>query len=191
MPEKRRVRISESTGNPVPSFSDELPVQATEPCSCPELDQADWHEVESDWTDIAFVKVATTAFIGVPLGFGGTRKALARKARKHDYEVPEAAMVLLGPGKFRRPVMLEVDVPTDVTKGIARPGGHVYTRLVSAPWGSMGKEMDETVRQAKAKYSRQPDATWVWYLTCARCSATRDFETLFIAHYKKRDAGKR
>ena len=187
MPEKRRVRISETTGNPIPVLTG-VSTEEAEPCACPHLDALDWHEVESDWSDIAFVKVSATAILGVPLGFGGTRKALARKARQHAYEVPDAAMLLLGPGKFRRPVMLEVDAPSDATKAIARPGGHVYTRLVSAPWGSMGKEMEETVRQAKTKYTRSPDATWVWYLTCARCSSERDFETLFVAHYKPRKA---
>jgi hypothetical protein len=186
MPEKRRVRVSEKTGNPILSGTAVPPSEADSPCACPELDASDWHEVESDWSDIGFVKVHTTALVGVPLGFGGTRKGLVVRAKELNYNVPDDAMLLIGPGKFRRPVMLEVGVPPEATKGIVRPGGHVYTRLVSAPWGSMAKEMEETVRQARDKYAREPDATWVWYLTCSRCSGDRSFETLFVAHYKSR-----
>ena len=182
MPQMRRVRISDKTGEPIPR---EVPGTEVEACDCPVLDPADWHEVESDWTDITFIKTATTALIGVPLGFGGTRAALAKKARDAGVEVPEDAMLLIGAGKFRRPVMLEVEDVAAGKKGIERPGGIVYTRLVSAPWGKMGEEMALTVAEARIKYGREADNTWVWYLTCAKCSGARNFETLFVAHYKQ------
>jgi hypothetical protein len=43
----------------------------------------------------------------------------------------------------------------------------------------------DTVKAAKERYGRGPDGTWLWFLTCARCSVPRDFETLIVAHYKR------
>ncbi len=182
----RRVRISDKNGQPIGvAVPSPAPENDEDPCECPVLDPADWHEVESDWNDITFVKTSTKALIGLPLGFGGTRDELMKKANEVGAKVPEDAMLLLGAGKFRRPVMLEIESAEPGRKGIQRPGGAVYTRMVPAPWGKMGEEMALTIAEARAKYRREPDDTWVWYLTCARCSGARNFETLFVAHYKQ------
>lgn len=154
-------------------------------CDCPRLDHGDWDRVESDWSDIAFVKTATNAVLGVPVGFDVKRKELTAKAAKAGATVPADAMMLLGAGRFRRPMMLEIEDAPEKAKGIQRPGGLVYTRLLSAPWGAMQKMVDETETEAAEKYGRKPDALWVWYLTCRQCSKEREFETLILAHYKE------
>ena len=69
------------------------------------------------------------------------------------------------------------------------PGGVAWTRLLPAPWGRMRALMGETKRLARERYGRAPDSVWVWYLTCRVCSAEREFETLFVAHYRRRAAG--
>lgn len=154
-------------------------------CNCPELDREDWHEVESDWSDIAFVKGSTNAVLGVPLGFGGIRGELERKAARAGAKVPEDPMFLLGAGRFRRPVMLEVEDAPRGAKDIVFPGGFAFSRLVPAPWGEMQKVVDQTEAIATEKYGRKPDDMWVWYLTCRECSAARNFETLIVAHYRE------
>ncbi|MCK9517971.1 MAG: hypothetical protein M0R74_02920, partial [Dehalococcoidia bacterium] len=99
--------------------------------------------------------------------------------------VPEDAMFLLGAGRFRRPVLLEVEDPKPGAKDVVRPGGFAYTRLVSAPWGEMQKAVDTTESIAREKYGRKPNDLWVWYLTCRECSQERNFETLFVAHFEE------
>ncbi|MBA4180606.1 MAG: hypothetical protein C0506_08475 [Anaerolinea sp.] len=103
--------------------------------------------------------------------------------------VPADAMVLLGAGRFRRTIMLEVEGAEAPTKGVERPGGIAYTRLRPAPWGDMRRVVEETKAQARERYGRGPDEMYVWYLTCRICSNERDFETLFVAHYKQLPAG--
>ncbi len=153
-------------------------------CDCPRLDPVDWHEVESDWSDITFLKTAISAAAGVPLGYPGARDELRARATAAGASVPPDAMILLGEGKFRRPVMLEVeDLPAGL-KGVERPGGVVFTRLVPASLGELRKVVNETVALAEARYGRKPDDTWLWYLTCRICSAARSFETLVVAHYR-------
>ena len=49
--------------------------------------------------------------------------------------------------------------------------------------------MTEFETQATARYGRRPDKTWVWYLTCQICTTERNFETLFVAHYKNEKTG--
>ncbi len=183
---RRRVRISEKTGQPIglPEPAENIEPEPPGSCDCPLLDPEDWHEVESDWHDIAFVKTSTNAVAGVPVGFNGTRDELRKKAASIGATVPEDAMLLLGSGKFRRPVMLEVEAGDDLRKGVERPGGVAYTRMVPAPWGEMGKQMEITIKEARERMGRDPDDTWVWYLTCGICSGPRGFETLFVAHFK-------
>jgi len=188
-PTRRRVRIEEKgrRGKKLaPSVAadaedDELPA----PCECPRLDPADWDAVESDWSDITFVKTMTNAVLGVPMGFDSTRKALVKKAGALGATVPEDAMLLLGSGRFRRPMMLEVEhAPAGGKKGIMRPGGIVFTRLIEAPWGEMQGKVEQVKDEARARYHRDPAGLWVWYLTCRECSRPRNFETLVVAHYR-------
>lgn len=153
-------------------------------CDCPRLEREDWHEVESDWSDITFVRSALPAAAGVPLRYNTVRAELAARAAKAGATVPEDAMMLLGEGKFRRPVMLEVEAPAGAA-GLQRPGGLIYSRLVPAPMGAMRRAVDETVVQSQVRYGRSPDHVWLWYLTCRLCSGDRDYETLVVAHYSR------
>ena len=154
-------------------------------CSCPRLDPDEWHEVENDWSDITFVSSGTSALLGVPVGFAGAKSGLQGTAAKLKLTVPEDAMLLLGAGKFRRKIMLEVEGAQRGQKGVDWPGGIAYTRLVPAPWGDMQKVVGETKDAANARYNKNPDELYVWYLTCRLCSTERQFETLIVAHYKK------
>ena len=203
---KRRVRVDVETRQPVarPQFSGgplpEMPARAEEQpgsdipdeadaggtCACPRLDADDWHEVESDWSDITFVEMALTSAAGVPIGYQGAFAKLSERARALGAAVPEEPMLLLGEGRFRRPILLEVDGAPEKAKGVVRPGGVAYTRLVPAPLGEIRQVVNETNRRAAERYGRQPDSTWLWYLTCRYCSADRDYETLIVAHYRAR-----
>jgi hypothetical protein len=171
---------------PTPEATTPDAVEDVEECVCPRLDAEDWHEAESDWGDIAFLRGSTTAVLGVPVGYQAMARELTQKAKESGYIVPEDPMVLLGQGKFRRPVMVEVE-PGEAApaRDLIRPGGVAFTRLLPAPYGKLGKVVDETANLAREKYGRKPDDTWVWYLTCRHCSGPRDFETLIVAHYRE------
>jgi hypothetical protein len=192
MPEQRRVPLDEK-GLPVrksdvaPESADDVRAAleaALDSCECPELDHADWDGVESDWSDIAFLATTTSAVLGVPMGFDSARDDLRRKAKKLGATVPDDAMLLNGAGKFRRPMMLEVEVAGAAGKDVVRPGGVAYTRIYEAPWGQLKKFASELEREATERYGRKPDDVWVWYLTCRHCSKRRNFETLILAHYR-------
>lgn len=195
MSERRRVRVVDQGAKtqpvdapPVtdaPDDMDDSPAGAVASCDCPHLDHDDWHEVESDWSDIAFVGTSTNAVLGVPVGFAGMREKLRQKAEKAGATVPPDAMFLIGGGRFRRPVLLEVDDAPPEAKGIERPGGVAYSELLPAPWGKMQSIVDGVEERATARYGRAPDDVWVWYVTCRVCSAARDYETLIVAHYRE------
>lgn len=177
----RRVRLDESGRALQEAASDPT---RTADCGCPRLDPDDWHDVESDWSDIEFVRTHTTAVFGVPVGIAGLRGELKELARAAGAEVTSDAMLLFGEGRFRRPVMLEIERAEGATGGtVVRPGGIAFTRLVPAPFGQVRKLADEFRDEASERFGRAPDALWLWYLTCRECSAERDFETLFVAHY--------
>jgi len=179
MTERRRVRVD---GKRQPTLAEP---SAPADCSCPRLARDDWHDVESDWSDIAFLRTSVNALLGVPVGYVGAKTNLEAKARKLELSVPDDAMLLLGAGRFRRPLLLEVDGATPGMRGLFFPGGVAYTRLVEAPWGQMQKVVDEMRDRSTQKYGRAPADIWVWYLTCRLCSQERNFETLLIAHYKE------
>lgn len=183
MTERRRVRID----GKAPARHNKAAPAIPEPsdCTCPRLDPDDWHGVENDWHDIAFVRSATKAVLGVPVGYDVSRADLFKRAEKLGATVPEDAMLLLGSGKFRREILLEVEGAPDDAKGIVRPGGMAFTWLVEAPWGKMRQVVDEASEVATERYGRAPDDVWIWYLTCRQCSTERNFETLVIAHYRK------
>lgn len=173
--DRRRVPIEQAQSG---SFS----VDGSETCECPRLDRNEWHEVESDWSDVAFAKIGVPAFFGVPVRFWSNRRKLVDRAKSAG-NVPEDAMLLMGPGRMRRTVMLEVEDVDASRRDIVTPGGVVFTRLLSAPWGQMRTLMKATRAMARERYGRNPQTVWVWYLTCQNCSTERNFETLFIAHY--------
>ncbi len=154
-------------------------------CDCPRLDPEEWDDIESDWGDIQFVQVHAKALMGVPLGFAKLRDDLRDAADAAGATVPEDAMVLLGPGRFRRPVLLEVEKADPGDKGVVMPGGIAYSKLLPAPWGEIGKQAQATTDAAIERYGKKPDAVWMWYLTCNDCSGEREYETLFIAHYRE------
>lgn len=196
MTEKRRVRVDAPGGRElsVPHVRN-APTGATEStadeppperCACPRLDAHEWHEVESDWSDITFLKTSIGAAMGVPIGYGAARERLEKKAREAGAKIPEDAMALLGEGRVRRPLLLEVEAVPAGARDIERPGGIAYSHLVPASLGQMKRLTEETRAAAIARYGKSPDDTWVWYLTCRVCSAERDYETLIIAHYRKR-----
>lgn len=190
MTERRRIPLDEQ-GMPV--RKEDVPAEPGEPdaaageCTCPHLDAADWDEVESDWSDIAFVKAATSAVLGVPVGFDSARDDLRKKAERAGATVPDDAMLLIGSGRFRRPIMLEVEGAGPGAPGIEHPGGFAFTRLLPAPWGELSKVVDLVEKEAATRFGRDPDAMWVWYLTCRLCSRARNFETLILAQYRPRD----
>lgn len=183
MTEPRRVPL-DADGMPVRK-ADVVP-ETPPDCHCPVLDPADWDEVESDWSDMTFIRTMTTAVMGVPVGYEGTRNGLRKKAEESGATIPEDAMLLNGAGKFRRPIMIEVEGNASGAD-VVRPGGIAYSRLIEAPWGELPKAAERTRKEATEKYGREPDDTWIWYLTCRQCSKARNFETLIVAHY--RDAG--
>lgn len=182
---RRRIRLDDSgrPRDPVPAPASTAPAV----CDCPRLDAADWHEVESDWSDIQFVGTHTTAVFGVPVGLSGLRGELEARAEAAGAAVPPDAMLLFGEGRFRRPVMLEVENAPDDSRSLIRPGGVVFSRLLPAPFGEVKKLAEETGRIATTRYGRHPHALWIWYLTCRLCSAERNFETLFVAHFADAD----
>ncbi|MGE0598429.1 MAG: hydrolase [Dehalococcoidia bacterium] len=181
MAEYKRIPLDEK-GMPV--RKEDAQPEPVEPCDCPTLDREDWDEVESGWSDITFLKTTTAAVMGVPVGFDSARKELEAKAEALGATVPEDAMFLNGSGRFRRPIMLEVE-GAPAGKDIERPGGFAYSRLFEAPWGKLAKLADQTTQEATQKYGRKPDDVWVWYLTCRHCSKARNFETLIVAHYRE------
>ena len=181
MTERKRIPLDEK-GMPV--RKEDVAEEASSACDCPRLEKDDWDGVESDWSDIAFVKTTTAAVLGVPVGYDGVRTELRAKAEAAGSTVPDDAMLLNGAGRFRRPVMLEVEGAAGGAAGVERPGGVAFTRLFDAPWGKLGKLAEATEKQAAERYGRKPDAIWLWYLTCRQCSRERNFETLIIAHYR-------
>ena len=181
---RRRVPVSQA-GHRQGGRARATPASEREPCDCPRLDRNEWHEVESDWSDIAFAKIGVPALFGVPVRFWSNRRKLVARAEAAG-TVPEDAMLLLGPGRVRRTVLLEVEDADTSQRGIIVPGGVAWTRLLPAPWGQMRTLMKETQQIAQERYGRDPDAVWVWYLTCRTCSSERQFETLFVAHYSQR-----
>lgn len=179
MPAKRRVRL-DGKGEPVAPAS---PVDDSEPCDCPQLDPAEWHEAENDWSDIQFLRTHIKALAGVPMGFTALKSELIDRALASGATVPGDPMILLGEGRFRRPLLIEIeDAPPDLD-GLFEPGGFAFTLLEKAPPGTVGKLEKQAREAAAAKYGRQPDHLWLWYLTCGRCSGERDFETLFVSHF--------
>ncbi|MFN0095618.1 MAG: hydrolase [Dehalococcoidia bacterium] len=189
MAQQRRVKLGKD-GKPAPIREDDLPMSRqeaadlpgeAESCNCPRLEAEDWHEIESDWSDAAFLRGHMWAFMGVPIGYGAARRKLFSRAQKTGSPAPDDAMVIIGSGRMRRPILLEVE---DAPGSATRPGGIAFSRLVPAPMGRMKKMVGETVDIATKRYRRKPDAIWIWYLTCAVCSAPREFETLIIAHYR-------
>jgi hypothetical protein len=119
---------------------------------------------------------------GVPIGFAGARQKLVADARRLGLSVPDSPMVLLGEGRLRRPVLLEVESGATNAR-IARPGGVAWSRIVPAHFGDMKRLATETRDMARARYGLDPGALWVWYLTCSVCSEARNWETMFVAHY--------
>lgn len=192
MARRKRVRL-DAKGRPVQPAREAPSVGVAEEavdapprsdCRCPWLDPADWHDVESDWSDIQFIRVHSKALFGVPVGFDGVRKKLHAVAEQAGATIPDEAMMLLGPGRFFRPLMLEVESADVARKNVVTPGGVAYSRLASAPWGEMRKHATDTIEAATERFGRSPDELWVWYLTCTQCSGERGYETLFVAHYK-------
>jgi hypothetical protein len=184
-PKRKRVPVGKD-GQPVVASdveSEEEQEEDAEECDCPRLDPDDWDRVESDWSDIAFLRGSSTAVLGVPTGFAATRGELARRAGELGATVPDDAMALIGSGQFRRPVWLEVEGAPE-QKDVVRPGGVAFTRLVEAPLGVIKRVVGEVEADAKERYGRAPDAVWLWYLTCRVCSRARNFETLVVAHYR-------
>lgn len=184
MPDAKRVPLDKD-GKPVlpASAEKETPDDSAVDCNCPRLEPGDWHETESDWSDIQFVRTHAKALMGVPVGFSGLKAELVAAAEKAGGTVPPDAMVLIGEGKFRRQVLLEVEDADEASRDVVMPGGLAFTMLLPAPWGDMKKLAAQCRATAKAKYGREPNDLWVWYLTCGECSGPRDYETLFVAHY--------
>lgn len=177
---RRRVPL-DGQGQPIPRE----PAAEPEPeCGCPRLDPEEWHEVESDWSDAKFLRGRVWSAFGVPLTFHRTWRRLEERARREGIAVAEEPMVLLGPGRFLRTLLLELADDAPLGPGVLQPGGFVFSRLVPAPLGAMKRELAATVEAARRRYGREPDTVWIWYLTCAACSRPRNFETLFLAHYR-------
>ncbi|MCC7362883.1 MAG: hypothetical protein IT303_00805 [Dehalococcoidia bacterium] len=185
MTERRRVKVTDQGATIQPTIEPDITPEP-EACGCPHLDPDDWDDVESDWSDITFLKTMTNAVMGVPVGYASAREDLAAKARALGATVPDDAMLLMGDGRFRRPLLLEVEDVPPGTKGIERPGGIAYTRIVPASYGELARVAEETALKATRRYGRKPDDTYVWYLTCRVCSTERNFETLIAAHYRRR-----
>lgn len=202
MPERRRVRVDDRKQRVTPPLiareaaepavappgesPDDAPAEAESVvCQCPRLDPADWHDVESDWSDITFLRTTCRAAFGVPVGFSDARDDLEREAASLGGTIPEDAMLLIGEGRFRRPLLLEVEGVDPGHDRVYAPGGVAYSRLVSAPIGVIKKEHAATVEAARRRFGRAPDDVWTWYITCRICSGERDFETLFAAHYRE------
>jgi hypothetical protein len=184
MTERRRIRID----GKAPVRGEPTPVApAPAECACPRLDPTEWHDVENDWSDITFLRSATKAVLGVPVGYDSSRAGLFKRAAKLGATLPEDAMLLVGEGRLRRELLLEVEGIAAGSKGLHQPGGVAYTQLVEAPWGKMREVIDEVRDAARERYGRDPDTVWQWWLTCRQCNAERNFETLVVAHY--RDAG--
>lgn len=186
MTERRRVPVSRQTGEPM--VPDPPVAEEPETCECPYLEAEEWDRVESDWSDITFVQAHVKAVMGVPMSFPALRDGLRVRAEELDAAIPPDAMLLLGPGRFRRPVLLEVEGADPAAEGVVQPGGIAWSRLVQAPLGSLQRFVDEAKIEAREQYGQDPDDMYIWYLTCRVCSSERNYETLIVAHYRSAPA---
>ena len=152
MSERRRVPVSQEKrrARQTPPPPADEPAEAG--CSCPRLERDEWHEVESDWSDIAFLKTTVKAFGGLPVGYAASRAGLLARAEGLGCDVPEDAMLLFGEGRFARPLLLEVEDAPEGNRDIVRPGGIAYTRVVAAPWGELKRAVRETRDEAAKRY---------------------------------------
>jgi hypothetical protein len=189
-PQQRKQRVVPPAISREPAPADDEPVDEATPepaeCRCPRLEAADWHEVESDWSDITFLRTHCRAALGVPVGFRAAEEQLRARAKELDATIPDDAMTLLGEGRFRREFLVEVEGVAAGARDVFAPGGVAYTRLAGAPWGQINRERKATEEAARKRYGRSPDDLWVWYLTCRHCSGEREYETLFVAHFRDR-----
>jgi hypothetical protein len=119
------------------------------------------------------------------VGYYRKRRELAAKAESAGAHVPDDAMILIGEGRFSRPMLIEVENAPEGRRDIVRPGGVAYSHLVEAPPGHVGNLRGAFLVEAEKRYGRAPDNVYLWYLTCRECSAERNFETLLVAHYAR------
>jgi hypothetical protein len=184
--ERRRILLPGDGGEAQSHSEVAGPQEDSEPgdCECPVLDREDWDGVESDWSDITFLRTTLTAVAGVPVGFDTARSKLMAQAEALGATVSEGAMLLIGEGRFRRPLLLEVDGAPPDHRDVYRPGGVAFTRIAEAPWSELTRATKRVREEATKRYGRPPADMYAWYLTCRTCSGERSYETLLVAHYR-------
>jgi hypothetical protein len=143
-------------------------------CSCPDLDEARWHQQVHDWSAKRFLASKAPSFWGIPLTYQHTKRRLKGKVERGDGQ--EGAL-LIQSAKFLPSMLIEA-------RGLdaARPRfNRVYTELVDAPWGRIGRAVQEAQGHCLGRHGRLPRKVYLQYLSCGRCSNERGFPTLIIA----------
>ena len=108
MPRRRRVSVDKKN-EPVQREVGANDAVDELDCPCPALDPGDWHEVESDWSDITFIRLHIPALFGVPLGYGKLKTRAREAAEKIGAVIPLDGMVLMGAGRLIRTVLVEAE----------------------------------------------------------------------------------
>jgi hypothetical protein len=149
-------------------------MSAERDCDCPDLNPGLWHQQVHDWSSKRFVTAKAPSLFGVPVSYAGTKRRLRGKVERGE---GDAGMVLIQAGKFLPSMLVEARGLEDAKPRFKR----VYTELVEAPWGKIGKAVQEAQGHCLGRHGRLPRKVYLQYLSCRLCSNERGFPTLIVA----------
>ncbi|RJP74167.1 MAG: hypothetical protein C4524_13335 [Candidatus Zixiibacteriota bacterium] len=144
------------------------------PCTCPEINDQDWHNMDQNWTGKFFYFEDIPHVFNVPVGYDKKLQQMKADIQRKGYQPVNPDMVLYLPGTFQGRVMMEIKDPEQLDANVEQFDN---ARMLSRVFRGARKRLGDAISELKAftqdRAHIDPVRIYFWQVTCPKCEKQR------------------
>jgi len=143
-------------------------------CSCPEIEDQDWHLQDQDWSGKFFYFDDLPHLFGAPLGMEKRRQEMKSEIARKGYELINPDLVLHRAGSFQGKLLMEIKDPEQYDANVERfDNARVLSRVYLGPRSRLRDAVEELKAFTQDRTHIEPTVIYFWHVTCAKCAERR------------------
>ncbi len=150
-------------------------------CRCPDVNDADWHLKDQDWSGKFFYFEDVPHFFNTPLGWTKAVDAMKSDIQRKAYQWVRKEMVLHVPGRFTGRIFIEIEDPKQYDANVELfENARILTRVFRGPKSGLGDAIEEIKAFAQDRTHILPGVIYLWHASCAVCGQRRGGEVIVL-----------
>lgn len=152
-----------------------------ESCHCPEIEDADWHLKDLDWSGKFFYFVDVPHFFNMPLSLEKKKEQLVAEIKGKGYTIVNEDLKLHLPGRFQGRLMAEIEDPEQYDANVIQfDDARIFTRVHRGSKSNLKASLEELKAFALDRAHVLPGEIYFWHITCPQCATHRGGDKMVL-----------